>query len=67
MRRNLLLYLGERGERPLLGRLVALYDSLRLAAVWTIQGKHRRRQVLLRAVGDYLRGRFGKSGLTFQQ
>jgi GT2 family glycosyltransferase len=67
MRRNLLLYLGERGERPLLGRLVALYDALRLAAVWTIQGKHRRRRVLLRAVGDYLRGRFGKSGLTFQQ
>jgi len=65
MRRNILLYLGERGERPLLGRLAALYDALRLAVIWTVQGKHRRRRVLLRAVGDYLGGRFGKSDLTF--
>ena len=66
MRRNVLLYLSLHGRRPLLGRLVALGDALRLAAVWTAQGKHRRRYVLLRAVGDYFLGRYGKARITFQ-
>jgi GT2 family glycosyltransferase len=65
MRRNVLLYLGEHGARPFLGRLAALTDDLRLAAVWTLRGEHRRRRVLLRAVADYARGRFGKSRSAF--
>jgi hypothetical protein len=59
MRRNVLLYLARHGTRA--GRTRALADSLRLALVWTAQGKHRRRRVLLRAVGDYVRGNFGKA------
>lgn len=65
MRRNVLLYLGRHGQWKPLGSLAALCDSLRLAAVWTLQGKHRRRQILLRAVSDYLRGRLGKAGIAF--
>ena len=61
MYRNVLLYLGLHGRRPHLGRLAALGDALRLAAVWTVQGKGRRRRVLLRAVRDYLGGRFGRA------
>ena len=66
MRRNVFLYLGLHGRRPTLGRLAALGDTLRLAAVWTVQGKRRRRYVLLRAVADYLRGRFGKAEMQFR-
>lgn len=63
MRRNALLYLARHGTRR--ARLLALLDALRLAAVWTIRGKTERRRVLLRAVGDYLRGRFGRAELVF--
>lgn len=63
MRRNQLLYLGEHGERPLLGRLAALHDTLRLACVWTLQRKTQRRDILLRAIRDYFGGRFGKADL----
>ena len=63
MRRNVLLYLGERGERPWLGRAAALYDTLRLVLVWTLQRKNDRRNVLLRALRDYFGGRFGKADL----
>jgi GT2 family glycosyltransferase len=63
MRRNVLLYLALHGTRP--GLLAALGDALRLAAVWTVQGKSARRRVLLRALGDYLRGRFGKAEIVF--
>lgn len=59
MRRNVLLYLGRHGKA--LGRAGALFDSLRLAAVWTVQKKWHKRRVLLRAVGDALRGRFGQA------
>lgn len=64
MRRNGLLYLSRHGTPG--ARLWALCDALRLALIWTAQGKHRRRRVLLRAVADYLRGQFGKSDMTFQ-
>lgn len=60
MRRNQLLYLGERGRRPLLGRAAALYDALRLVAVWTLR-RDPKRTVLRRAVRDYFAGRFGKA------
>jgi len=63
MRRNVLLYLGERGERPWLGRAAALYDTLRLVLVWTLQRKTNRRNVLLRAVRDYFGRRFGRADL----
>lgn len=66
MRRNVLLYLGERGTRPFLGCLTALGESLRLALVWAVQGKRRRSHVILRAVLDYLRGRFGKTDFVFR-
>ncbi len=65
MRRNVLLYLGEHGTRPLLGRLAALGDALRLSLVWTLQGKKARRDVLLCALRDYRRGQFGKSKISF--
>lgn len=65
MHRNVFLYLARHGKRPLLGRLVVLYNMLRLALVWTVQGKHRRRRVLLRALGDSLRGRWGKAQISF--
>ena len=61
MRRNALLYLGRHGECPWRGRFAALYDALRLAAVWTVQGKKERRNVLLRALRDYFFGRFGRA------
>lgn len=63
MRRNQLLYLGEHGERPWLGRMAALCDTLRLVAVWTLQHKSDRRNILLRAIRDYFGGRFGKADL----
>nr|CAA9234772.1 hypothetical protein AVDCRST_MAG63-1137 [uncultured Armatimonadetes bacterium] len=67
MYRNVFLYLRQHGARPILGPLVALYKTLRLAAVWTVQGKHHRRWVLLRAVGDFCRGNFGKADIQFQK
>ena len=66
MRRNALLYLRLHGMRGAMGVLAGLYSALRLAAVWTVQGKRRRRTVLLCAIGDFLRGRFGKANFFFQ-
>ena len=48
-------------QRPWRGRLTALYDALRLVAVWTVQGKKDQRSVLLRALRDYFDGRFGRA------
>lgn len=59
MWRNALLYLARHGTRA--ARLRTLLEALRLALVWTAQRKADRRRVLLRAVADYLRGRFGKA------
>lgn len=66
MWRNQLLYLARHGARPAAGRLAVLGEALRLAAIWTVQGKHRRRRVLLHAVADFLRGRFGKTDFAFE-
>jgi GT2 family glycosyltransferase len=65
MRRNVLLYLREHGRRPILSVARAVGDALRLALVWTLQGKHHRRKVLLRAVRDFFRNRTGKAEITF--
>ena len=59
MWRNALLYLARHGTRR--ARLQTILEALRLALVWTAQRKADRRRVLLRAVADYLRGRFGKA------
>ncbi len=61
MRRNILLYLSQHGARRRMGYPVALADSLRLAAALTRRGEHDTRRVLLRAVGDALRGRWGRA------
>jgi hypothetical protein len=66
MRRNALLYLERNARRPMAARLASTVDSVYLAAVWAIRGERRRARVLLRAVGDYWRGRLGKSDFPFR-
>jgi GT2 family glycosyltransferase len=66
MRRNVLLYLRDHARRPGRSVLRAAADSLRLALVWTLRGEHRRRRVLLRAVGDFFRNRTGRAEIPFQ-
>ena len=65
MRRNVLMYLRRNSPRPRQAVAAAFLDSLRLAAVWTVQGKRGRAGVLLRALGDFARGRMGKAGFAF--
>jgi hypothetical protein len=65
MRRNVLFYLKGHGRRPILNVTQAVADSLRLAAVWSLQGKHRQRKVLLRALSDFFRNRTGQAEITF--
>jgi hypothetical protein len=62
MRRNALLYLERNGTRG--GVLAALVDDLYLAGVWSMR-RDKRRGVLLAAVVDYLRRRFGRSERVF--
>lgn len=59
MRRNVLLYLSRHQSRRAVGR--AVLDSFRLAAVWSVRGKKNRAAVVLRAVRDFARSRFGPS------
>jgi GT2 family glycosyltransferase len=66
MRRNVLLYLREHARHPARRVLWGVLDSLYLSSVWLLRGQYRRRRVLLRAVGDFLRGRFGKTDFRFQ-
>ena len=61
MRRNALLYLRKHGT--LAARCALIAEFLHLALVWTVQNKPGRRRILLRAVADYLRGRFGKADI----
>ena len=65
MRRNVLLYLRRHGAWHTV--LWAILDDGYLAAVWTMRKNYRRRTVLIRAVTDFLRGRFGKTNFTFQK
>jgi GT2 family glycosyltransferase len=61
MRRNVLRYLERCAPHPLWARLDAMADLLRLMAVWQLRGNGERARVLRWALGDYLRGRMGRS------
>jgi len=65
MRRNALRFVARHSEKPLAGQVALLTDAVRLSLVWTVRGQADKRRVLLRAVTDALRGRFGKARFSF--
>ena len=58
--RNRLLYLREDGIPPLAIAWIALWNTIRSAAVHALKGRREESRLIVRAVADYYLGNFGK-------